>query len=188
MIIFKIILGSIAALFISACGSEEVSGVGWHFNGRDCLACHNSDLGEEKHLVIAGTLYKNKDVTDTDDLTNVCNADLVFHLTDLSGNIVYSSASYTDRDSKGYRGAGNIFLLDRLFDQNLNGTYHVRIAERTTNRVLAVGLNHPFSGVEYTPKNSQDDSNRLSCNACHGKAGTQDPLYVQFSANLDVCQ
>lgn len=188
MIIFKIVLGLIVTLLISACGNEDVSEAGWHFNGRDCLACHNSDLGEDKHLVIAGTLYKNKDLANTDELANVCDADLVFHFTDLSGNIVYSSASYTDLDSKGYRGGGNIFLLDRLFDENLNGTYHVRIAERTTNRVLAVGMNHPFSGAEYTPQNSQDDSNRLSCNACHTKAGSQNPLYVQFSANLDVCQ
>lgn len=189
----------IAMVFLVAgCESEEGEGSGttalsasdrgWHFSGRDCLACHNNDLGTEKHLVVAGTLYKDENVQDTDNVANTCNADLIINLTDAGGNIVYSSANYTDPDSKGYKGSGNIFLLDRLFGISLNGTYHVQIAERGTNRVLAVGMNHAFSGAEYSMQNPQDLSNRLSCNACHRIGGSEDPLYVQIPANLDVCQ
>lgn len=197
MKIFKLLIFLAMILFIAGCEGEDseestttttlsASDRGWHFNGRDCLACHNSDLGQEKHLVVAGTLYKDDLVEDTDNVSNACNADLIINFVDSNWNIVYSSADYTDLNSKGYKGAGNIFLLDRLYNINLNGTYNIQIAQRGTGKILAVGADHPFSGGVYDSQYSQDNSNRLSCNACHRIGGSQKPLYVQ--ANLDVCQ
>ena len=166
-----------ASLFFAGC--EEVGEVpastavtaadrGFHFQGRDCLACHNYDLQQERHLVVAGTVFKRSSVSDVDDLTNSCNADLVINFTDGGGNIVYSTADYYDPDSKGYKGQGNLFLLDRLFNTTLNGTYNLMIVEKSSGLTLALGPDHEFSG------------------ACHHNGGKTAPIYVQ--TNLNLCQ
>lgn len=185
----------VLSIFFTGCEEEGEEGTtaavtaadrGWHFPGRDCLACHNYDLQSERHLVTAGTLFKSQTVADVDDTANSCNADLVMNFTDSGGNIVYSTADYYDSDSKGYKGQGNLFLLDRLFDGSLNGTYNILIVEKSSGLTLAAGVDHEFSGGQYSVDNSVDDSNRLSCNACHRNGGETDPLYVQ--TNLNLCQ
>ncbi|MDA3946599.1 MAG: hypothetical protein PF439_07975 [Helicobacteraceae bacterium] len=185
----------VLAIFFAGCEEEGEEGTttavtaadrGWHFPGRDCLACHNYDLQSERHLVTAGTLFKSQTVADVDDLANICNADLVMNFTDSGGNIVYSTADYYDPDSKGYKGQGNVFLLDRLFNASLNGTYNILIVEKSSGLTLAAGIDHEFNGGQYSIDSSVDDSNRLSCNACHQNGGETDPLYVQ--TNLNLCQ
>jgi len=189
----------IAVLFLfTGCGEDEEgeesegsssattsSTRGWHFEGRDCLACHNVDLGQDKHLSVAGTLFKSASVSDVDDLANSCNADIAIEFLDSSFNKVYSTADYYDANSKGNKGQGNIFLLDRLFNATLNGAYTVRIVDRLTGLSMAQSNanTHSFSGAEYSISSAEDFSNRLSCNACHN-GGTTSPLYVQSNSSL----
>ena len=93
-------------LFLNGCGEDEegeesgsVSTTqGWHFSGRDCLACHNVDLGEDKSLLVGGTVYKSKVIQDQDDLTEMCGGDIVLNLYDGASplNLIYSSKDYKD--------------------------------------------------------------------------------------------
>ncbi|UCN00410.1 hypothetical protein LCX93_00415 [Sulfurimonas sp. SWIR-19] len=180
-------------LFLNGCGEDDggeentTTASGWHFQGRDCLACHNVDLGIDKHLVFGGTLFKSYNTTDIDDLNQVCDADLAVEFLDNNFNTVYSTASYYDENSKGNKGRGNIFLLDRLFNATLNGSYTVRIIERVSGRTMAQSrqASHNFSGGEYSIDNPQNFSNRLSCNACHNGKTTD---FLNASINADLCK
>jgi len=164
--------------------TATASNRGVHFQGRDCLACHNIDLQQIRHLVIAGTLFKSSVVNDVNDLANSCNADLAVEFLDAGLNKVYSTADYYDANTKGNKGQGNIFLLDRLFNSTLNGSYIVRIVDRTTGQNMAQSNSlHGFSGAEYSISLAQENSNRVSCNACHNGVRTL-PLYVQYNSNL----
>ncbi|MBU0720906.1 hypothetical protein KJ877_06145 [bacterium] len=190
-ILFLLLLST--ALFLSGCGEEEegeeqsstVSGVqGWHFQGRDCLACHNVDLQEEKNLLFGGTLYKDQNITDQDDLNNVCGGKQIINLYDSGFNLTYSSKDYEDLDSKGYKGKGNIFILKRMLYSVSPGDYYVQITDENAN-VLAVSTQtHAFSSLPYDINNSADINNRVSCNSCHIKGGVQAPLFAQINKNL----
>lgn len=193
---YKTILATTLALFFIGCGAEETQKLtqpvsaadrGSHFQGRDCLSCHNLDLAPNKHLTIAGTLYKSANVEDMNDLENTCNADLAVEFLDASSNVVHSTVNYYDEESKGNLGQGNVFLLDRLFNAPLNGTYTMRIITRDTNQTLAQSnfASHSFSSAEYSIDSAIDFSNRISCNACHNN-GVTSPLFVQ--SNVNLCQ
>ncbi len=162
--------------------SEVVQG--WHFQGRDCLACHNSDLGIDKNLLIAGTLFKNENVTDVDNLNESCGGELVVNFLDTSFAIQVSSKDYEDLDSSGYNAKGNIFILSRMLD-TLNGNYYIQIIEKNTNKTLASSGIHNFNGEDYNISNPVNYSNRRSCNACHN-GDEQSHLYVQI--NQDLCK
>ena len=159
---------------------------GWHFQGRDCLSCHNIDLNTDKKLLTAGTLYKSATVTDVDDMSQVCGGDFVLNFLDSSYATQVSSKFYEDDDSKGYKGKGNVFILSRKLD-TLNGDYFVQIIEKNTNKTLAISEKlHKFSASGYSLSSSADNNNRNACNACHKNGGDATPLYVQV--NKDLCE
>ncbi len=159
---------------------------GWHFQGRDCLACHNVDLGEDKHLFFAGTLYKDKNVTDQDNIDNVCGGKFVVNFLDGDFNSVFTSKTYKDSNSKGYDAKGNIFVLNRKNPNLSADTYHVQILDEATNKILAVSnYTHKFNLEAYDANNPKNTENRISCNSCHSSTnGFTAPLYVQANKNL----
>jgi len=159
---------------------------GWHFQGRDCLACHNSDLNEDKHLLFGGTLYKSATVTDQDNLDNVCGGEFVVNFLDSSLNTIYSSKDYVAVGSDGYKAKGNLFILQRELRLFSAQTYTIQVTD-TNGNVMAVSNNtHTFTSADYDSNNPKDYANRLSCNSCHIQGGDQPPLYVQ--ANTNLCQ
>ncbi|MDF1877726.1 hypothetical protein JHD47_07845 [Sulfurimonas sp. SAG-AH-194-L11] len=194
MKVYRLAILIVIAFLFTACGGDEedvnsatlsAADRGFHFQGRDCLACHNIDLGVSKNLVVAGTLYKSSNVQDMSNLAETCNADLAIEFLDSGLNVVYSSANYYDGSSKGYRGQGNVFLLDRLFNSTLNGTYTMRIVERVSGLSIAQSSSgsHSFSSAPYSISTAVDLGNRISCNTCHN-GGITNPLYVQSNSNL----
>ena len=176
-------------LLLSGCGEDEGSedeggtvdsaSQGWHYPGRDCLACHNSDLGESKHLLVAGTVYRDQNVVNQDDIANVCGGELIINFLDSNSNVVYSSNDYKDSNSKGYKGKGNIFILQRTLRLLTAGTYRAQITDTSGTQMAISGLSHSFTSQDYDINNPTDSGNRLSCNACHIKGGSQAPLYIQ---------
>jgi hypothetical protein len=186
MKLYRLIIYLTFSFFLIGCG-EDVSvaenETGWHFQGRDCLACHNIDLGVEKNLVVGTTLFKSTSITDMDDLNNSCGVDLAIEFINDDYSVAYSTANYYDGSSKGYKGRGNIFLLDRLFNSTLNGAYKVRIVDRLSGISFAQSSTvHNFSGADYDIDNPGDTNNRISCNACHGVSTPV--VYVQYNENL----
>jgi len=182
-------------LFLSACGEDEgeenddssvASKQGWHFQGRDCLACHNVDLNEDKHLLVAGTLYKSQSVSNQDDLNNVCGGDFVINFLDAGSNIVYSSKDYEDLNSKGYEAKGNLFILRRRLSQLTAQTFYAQIADKNGTVFAVSNYSHAFTTADYDINNPADFANRVSCNSCHIKGGVTSPLYVQ--ANVSKCK
>ena len=168
-------------------GEESATAQGWHFQGRDCLACHNFDLAVDKHLLFGGTVYKDTHVTNQDDINNVCGGELLVNFLDATTNaLVYSSKDYKDSSSKGYKGKGNIFVLQRRLRLMTAGTYRVQITDVNGNVMAVSGPSHKLTSQDYDINNSDDDNNRLSCNSCHVRGGKTDPLFVQ--ANQNLCQ
>jgi len=176
----------ILPLFFIGCSDEENTEVtqGWHFQGRDCLACHNSDLGLDKKLLIGGTLFKNSSVTDVNDLNQSCGGEFVINFLDTSYTTQISSKDYEDLDSDGYKGKGNLFMLSRKID-TLNDNYYIQIMDKNTSKVLALSGIHSFNADDYNISKPVDYSNRLSCNSCHN-GDTISHVYVQ--ANRDLCE
>ena len=184
-------------MFMVGCGEDGSSEAttsstavvqGWHFQGRDCLACHNVDLQEPKHLVFGGTLYKNNGVSNQDDLNNVCGGDFVINFLDNNSNIVYSSKDYIDANSKGNKGKGNLFILKRELALISAGSYTIEVTTQNGATMAKSGPTHNFTSQDYDINNPQDTNNVVSCNACHSNSGTQSPLYVNFTANNILCQ
>ena len=182
------------AFILNGCGEDEggeegdsttaSSKQGWHFQGRDCQACHNVDLGSDKHLLIGGTLYKSSTVSNQDDIANTCGGEYLVKFLDNNGNTIYNSNDYKDVNSKGYKGKGNIFILQRKLRLLSAGTYYAQITD-PNNSVMAIsGYSHSFTSQDYDMNNPSDYANRLSCNSCHRNGGPQAPLYVQQNQSL----
>lgn len=180
----------IIPILFTGCGFDEeeddntLTAGGWHFQGRDCLACHNNDLGEDKKLLVAGTLFKSSNVTDVDDMNQSCGGEFVINFLDTSYATQISSLDYEDLDSSGYQGKGNIFMLSRMID-TLNDNYYIQIADKNTNNILAFSGIHNFNSDDYNISDSIDYSNRLSCNACHN--GDTEP-YIYAQSNQNLCE
>jgi len=189
------VLALILTFTLSGCGEDEggesgsstaTVAQGWHFQGRDCLACHNSDLNPNKHLLFGGTFYKDSSVNNQDDINNVCGGEFVVNFLDNKFNTVYSSKDYKDASSKGYKGKGNLFILQRKLRLLTAGIYHVQITDTNGNVMATSGYSHSVSSGDYDINNPTDNANRISCNACHIRGGVRDPIYVQNNNNL--CQ
>ncbi len=176
-------------IFMSACEAEEGNNSaattvkGWHFQGRDCLACHNVDLNENKHLIVGGTLYKSSNISNEDDLNNVCGGNLVVKFLDANFNTVYSSKDYEDVNSKGYKAKGNLFILSRTHFPLSAETFHVQIEDKNGTVFAVSNFTHNFTTDDYDINNRQNRSNRISCNACHIKGGFTSVLYAQLHQN-----
>jgi len=109
--VVKFLSSMIIIFSISGCGTDETSqgtvakngavAQGWHNQGKDCMACHNYDLQDERHLLFGGTVYKKEDTTNLDDLTGVCGGDLnVNFWNDSRTKLMFSSKDYVDPNSK----------------------------------------------------------------------------------------
>ncbi len=192
------------SLIVSGCGEDggsEGGGTtavvqGWHFQGRDCLACHNVDLGPTRHLLIGGTLYKSKTVSNKDDLNSVCGGNFIINFLDTNRtNTVplYSSALWEDPNSKGYKAKGNLFILSRKLPQfTANSSFIMQIKDKNSSIILAESvLPHNFTINGYNINNPADSTNRVSCNSCHIKDGSTyplaAPLYVKQTA-VSLCK
>lgn len=167
-------------------GGEDVAGL--HFQGRDCLACHNSDLKSDKHLTIAGTLYKSHNIQKNDNLNDICGGTLYVRFIETTSGADYNASSYSavHQESNGIDGKGNLFVLKREISSIPSGNYAVQIWSEDGYLLAASKDAHPISNSDYSLSNSSDSANRLSCNACHKINGSALPLYVQ--QNLAKCQ
>lgn len=182
---FLLLLLILPLIFLSGCGEDDDSNdgnvelaQGWHFPGRDCLACHNVDLASDKNLLIGVTLYKDNNITDVDDMNEVCGGEFVINFLDnFNGAIQVSSKDYEDVDSSGYQGKGNIFILSRKLD-TLNGDFYIEIVEKTTNNPIAV------SYTSHKISTAINDENQNSCNSCHRKDGKKAPIYAKNNSTL----
>jgi len=198
-VFLKGLLTLVSLFMLISCGEEDedeeddeyeyqttvIETQGWHMQGRDCLACHNYDLEENKHLTIGGTVYKTASVTDPDDLSNVCGGEIYVRFVNPGTGEIIDSRDYVDEDSKGYLGKGNIFILARLYPV-LQGEYIVQIIDKNNN-ILATSGTHYFQ-TGYDINNPTDPLNRYSCNACHSvnpKGGAPSVIYVD---NPDLCE
>ncbi len=169
-------------------GSSSTATViqGWHNQGKNCLACHNVDLQDERHLLFGGTVYKTQSAANTDDLNTLCGGELNVNLWDSSRtNLLFASKDYVDPNSKGNRGKGNIFILQRMLSSIAPNNYYIEITD--ANSTVLTSYLHQFSGQSYDLNNPTDTNNRISCNACHSKGGLQDPIYVD-SNKQNLCQ
>ncbi len=187
-------------LNLTGCGGEggeeegEVSAEanqGWHFQGRNCLGCHNVDLQPERHLLIAGTVFKSSNVSNPDDVSQACGGELYIQLLDSSYNVVYDSRNYKDPNSKGYKGKGNVFILKRLLsDITPPDGYYIRIIDANGTTLAQSSTLHTFTSIfNFDPReNPTDGNNRFSCNTCHTypnpQSGAPGYLYPQFNTNL----
>lgn len=187
-----IFAGMLACLaVITACGGlgSDVTGtaIGWHFQGIDCLSCHNVDLISQKHQLVAGTLFKNTVISDTYDLSNVCNVPLRVQFLDFNFRVKLDSRDYEDSASRGYRGMGNLFILMRMLD-TLQGSYFIRILSEDGVKLAQSVTPHSFTS-SFDKSNPADLMNRYSCNACHSRnpvAGATGGIYAQ--TNVNKCQ
>jgi len=173
----------IATFFAGCTGGTTTSNTQeFHFQGRDCLACHNVDLQKERNLFIGGTLFKDKSLADANDLSTVCGGELVLKFLDSSYNVVYSSKDYIDPNSKGSNGKGNLFILDRKVSA-IEGDFYMQITDKNANVLAISSTLHSFNGKAFDINNSIDYNNRHSCNSCHTQ-GSVSPLYTQSNSNI----
>lgn len=176
---------------MAACGGpgSDVTGtaIGWHFQGIDCLSCHNVDLTSQRHQLVAGTFFKNTVLGDTYDLSNVCNTPLRVQFLDFNFRVKLDSRDYEDSASRGYRGMGNLFILMRMLD-TLQGSYFIRILSEDGVKLAQSVTPHSFTS-SFDKSNPADLMNRYSCNACHSRnpvAGATGGIYAQ--TNVNKCQ
>lgn len=174
-------------ILLGGCGNSDTAPEttqGVHFQGRDCLACHNTDLSEDKHLYLGGTLFKSAS-NNPDGLNNVCGGTLYVQFLNEAYEITYTTASDQDRNSSGRRGKGNFYVLKRDHTP-IAGAYYMQIINDKGVTLAQSNTLHQFNTDPYTPQSATDFSNRYSCNACHTDGGITAPLYTQF--NPSQCQ
>ena len=171
-------------------GTTSVQSQGWHFQGRNCLGCHNVDLKPERHLLMAGTVFKSSTASNPEDMSQVCGGELYIQLLDSFYNVIYDSRNYKDPNSKGYKGKGNVFILKRLLPDVTSGGYYVRIIDSNGTTLAQSTTQHTFTSIfGFDPRgNPTDPSNRFSCNACHKypnpQGGAPGFIYPQINSNL----
>ena len=156
-------------LLFSGCGGGDSTNnkstqTDWHYQGRDCLSCHNVDLKESKHLTFGGTIYKRIDINNSDDLDQVCDTTVKLLLMDTSGNIIVDTSLTQDKNSSGFLGKGNFFVLKRDLP-SITGRYIVKIVN-DQNKLITSSTIHSFN-TEFNKEKPADNSNRYSCNSCH---------------------
>ncbi|RMD46900.1 MAG: hypothetical protein D6834_01740 [Aquificota bacterium] len=168
-------------------GATQVSKQGFHMPGRDCLACHNYDLQNVRHLTIGGTVFKSQNIKDINNVNNLCGGNLKIVLMDASNpSNTIDSNNYKDPNSKGYKGKGNVFILSRKLP-NIQGSYYVQITDENGKVIAVSTLPHNFTSGYYDITNPADTLNRYSCNACHSvnpKGGAPGVIYPNANANL----
>ena len=145
--------------FLVGCGDDsDPASTGVHFQGRDCLSCHNKDLAEDSHLSIGGTVYRTA-TSNKNNLNEACAERLHIEF----DSPALSTKSVNPVDSAGFNGRGNVFAL--IKDMPITGTYNMRIVQ-DDGTVLATSGAHPYLGG-FDVNNPSDINNRYSCNTCH---------------------
>ena len=134
-----------------------------HFQGTDCLKCHNTDLTEEHNLKVGLSIFYKENQEDKN-----CNSSLYLRFTDSNRTLI--STDFENQDIRNNN--GNIYILSRYL-KNLSGNFNLSIVDDNNNTVLSSSFNHSFNNKDYT-----DDNNRYSCNYCHSESGYMSPLYV----------
>jgi len=165
----------LSILLFSACSNEHKERVsGQHFQGQDCLHCHNVDLQKSSHLSFGATIFQEEPNKDNyDELSTYCNVPLYLQLIK-DYSVVYESNATNDISDPGLNGDGNVFGL--VQSKALpDGNYSIKIVNKEGDVILQSPEEHQFNG-HYNPDISDDDSNRYSCNACHHIDGQQSPL------------
>ena len=169
-------LFSLTVLLFTACSNEHEQRVdGQHFQGQDCLHCHNVDLKKSSHLSFGATLFQEEPNTDNyDKLSTYCNIPMFLKLVKRDGTTVFDSRATNDVSDSGFNGYGNVFGL--LQSKTIpTGEFLINIINREGDVILDSGLEHQFS-TNYNPENPDDTLDRYSCNACHRINGAQTPL------------
>lgn len=181
----------IFVLFFQGCGNTEEKEVsGYHFQGRDCLSCHNNDLQPAWHQSLAGSVFISQQAS-IDELSSYCKGKL-FVLISIDGSFdatsTIDSRQFVSLDSAGFNAIGNLFLLQR--DQNITGsTGFIRIVNENNVTIAQSLTPHAFT-QEFNSSNPVSATSRHSCNACHGsvaKGGAPGFIYPNI-ANVSVCQ
>jgi len=183
----KYIFSFITVLIFLGCGGDSddpVSGV--HFQGRDCLSCHNVDLGLSSHLSIGGTVYRGANVN-PDDLFQTCNSPVYLQI--LNGaTVVYDTQTANRTDAPGFNGKSNLFAL--INDMPIGtGAYTMRIVSSAGTTLAQSSTLHNLT-TGFNPADPSDLNNRYSCNTCHqappnNKNGASGLLFVQ--SNIADC-
>lgn len=165
-----------ALLFIllAGCSSESGRVSGTHFQGKDCLLCHNVDLKKSAHLSFGATLFQEVPNESNDETLEIlCNIPLFLQLTNNS-DVIYDSRKTNDVTDPGFNGDGNIFSL--IEKQAIpSGAYRINIINKDGDVIKSTNTAHLFS-EKYDPENPADSKNQYSCNACHRIDGPQIPL------------
>jgi len=164
-------------ILILGCTQEETNRVNtFHFQGQDCLHCHNVDLEQSSHLNIGVTIYSETDTVFESNITQVyCTQPLFVQLIDINNSIVLDTNISNDPGDPGFNGKGNIFSLSRK-EELPNGNYYIKVVDSNGTDVIEKSIKeHKFSGT-YDPDSPSSNENRYSCNACHSIAGSSYPL------------
>jgi len=164
------------------CTQEDTDRIGtFHFQGQDCLHCHNVDLEQSSHLNLGITIYSESGYTLESNITQVyCTKPLLLRLIDLNDTLVLETNTSNHIGDPGFNGKGNIFSLSRK-EQIPDGAYVIEILDQNGSDIIGSPSQiHKFSGT-YDPDVPNDDNNRYSCNACHSIAGSENPLVSKIN-------
>ncbi len=175
----------LVALLILGCTQEESDRIDtFHFQGQDCLHCHNVDLEESSHLNFGGTVYNTIGYTLDSNITQeYCTKPLFIQIFELNGSIVLDTNKSNSLTDPGFNGKGNVFSLQRK-ETIPNGSYLIKIVDANGSDIIPKSSNlHDFNGT-YDPDIPNDSENRYSCNACHSIVGSSDPLKARI---IDTC-
>ena len=180
----NIILSATFALLLSACTSDVIKEDGHHFQGRDCLSCHNVDLESKKHLGFGGSVFSSSTL-DSDDKSTYCNKPLFVQFLDSNNSIAFDSKDTNKLEDPGFKAVGNFFTLLRN-DTVPKGSYTMRIytpdGANGTTIIQSSNGSHTFTS-KFDKENPQDPTNRYSCNACHSIGGSKG-LIVSSQCNF----
>jgi len=156
----------LAAFLFAGCGSDEdPASTGVHFQGRDCLSCHNKDLGVDSHLLVGGTVYKEFNST-KNDLNDACSEKLHIEF----GAPTLSTKDYNPANAAGFNGRGNVFALLRD-GMDISGSYIVSIVNDDRSLIQSSATPHEFTASVNLANPADNNASRYSCNVCHQDVG-----------------
>jgi hypothetical protein len=170
------LLALFISLFFTACDSEVYHADGTHFQGKDCMACHNVELKQPLSQQFAGTLFANSTGTKR------CKVTPYIELYDPSGDITFSGQFQTS-----YSGDGNFAYFNPT--NKVSGNFLVRILDKEGALLSQSTLSHNFNDT-YQINSPSDTQNRFSCNACHSQnpaGGAPGVLHVNIADATTIC-